>query len=478
MSHEAEPAAVHPRTSRFKEHTNTNSSIRPPPDELWKDLGIELLIEQFNEENRAPPLSRKTSGQSAEEHRHAASRVAEGPVMMLRASSEMRAPGLYDSQPETSGSGVFGALSVAAHAAPPATPAPAASEGTFGRFQRAFASVFGGVLGKRKAGNVDAEKEKRKTGHVDTEKEKEKKVLDERKRAADAAYQEAKELGLLPTPKVFVRPGMAARSHNCGMQTSLTSLSRSSVSQLTFLVADAATPVRTPRTPRLHHASSKKDLQKQKKLSKRVSELELKLASARKELQSVLHGDALPPVPPLPTVLPPTPGASQSENDADPFNHTMDVTPPAVPAVPAVPATLPAPPAASEPEQPGRKVTKKRKAMTSDEEEYRPIPSDSDGDIDMLASPCAHEEATPKRTVKRVKSSASRRNLKKQPTSRLQQKTSRSTVSVKVDSSPVTIVPDGVGVPPIPEIPKSVRGKKVRVGLGHDGYGGLGHEMF
>lgn len=66
--------------------------------------------------------------------------------------------------------------------------------------------MFGSVLGKRKAGSVDAEKDK------------DKKVLDERKRAAEAAYQEAKELGFLPTPKVFVRPSSTAKSHKCGRQ--------------------------------------------------------------------------------------------------------------------------------------------------------------------------------------------------------------------------------------------------------------------
>jgi hypothetical protein len=53
--------STQPRASRFKEHTNTNGSIRPPPDELWKDIGIEELIEQFNEENSKPPTSRKSS---------------------------------------------------------------------------------------------------------------------------------------------------------------------------------------------------------------------------------------------------------------------------------------------------------------------------------------------------------------------------------------------------------------------------------
>jgi hypothetical protein len=104
-----------PRASRFREHTNTTSSIRPPPDELWKDLGIEVLIDQFNQENSAPPVRR-------------------------------------------------------AHTSVHAMPAP----------------------------NPHQE------------------AMDARKLAAEQAYHEAKELGLLPAPKVFVRPAMAARARTSG----------------------------------------------------------------------------------------------------------------------------------------------------------------------------------------------------------------------------------------------------------------------
>ncbi|KAH7372022.1 hypothetical protein BKA66DRAFT_611166 [Pyrenochaeta sp. MPI-SDFR-AT-0127] len=399
MSDEPETPA-RPRASRFREHTNTNSTIRPPPDELWKDIGIEQLIEQFNEENKAPPvLRRNVSNDSAVSNGSGASSAAAAPTL-FKVSSEARAPGKRE------------AKSVAVAVAPGA---PAASEGPFGRFQRAFASVFGGVLGKRKAGNVDAEKDKSKQ------------ILDERKKAANAAYHEAKELGLLPTPKVFIRPSLAAKSHKC--------------------VADGTTPIRSPRTPTLYRTPSKKDLNKQKKLSKRVSDLEFKLASARKELQSVLHDGTVPPVPALPVVLPPTPTTSLSENETSPQEHT----------------TTPAP------EKHVGKITKKRKATTIDDSDYKPIPTDSDGDISMSAA----SEPEIERTIKRVKSSATRKNLKRQST-RLQKKLSRS--SMNKDDEVVTVVPDGVSVPPIPAIPKNVKGKKVDVG--DDGYGGLEHEMF
>ncbi|CBX97005.1 predicted protein [Plenodomus lingam JN3] len=55
-----------PRASRFREHTNTSNSIRPPPDELWKDIAIDNLIDKFNEENAAPPpTSRKSSRENS-----------------------------------------------------------------------------------------------------------------------------------------------------------------------------------------------------------------------------------------------------------------------------------------------------------------------------------------------------------------------------------------------------------------------------
>jgi hypothetical protein len=163
-----------PRTSRFKEHTNTASSIKPPPDALWQDLAIEDMIEKFNEENNAPPVRKQrkaiTPPSFGAPTVHEATTVAVAPIT------------------------------------------PASHEGTFGRFSRAWASMFGGfsVLGKRKAGNSDAEREK----------EKEKNVMDERKQAADEAYaalKMAQEQGLMPTPKIFVRPTATPRTHKCGM---------------------------------------------------------------------------------------------------------------------------------------------------------------------------------------------------------------------------------------------------------------------
>jgi hypothetical protein len=174
MSDETETPAQ-PRTSRFREHTNTANSIKPPPEELWKELDIEDMLDKFNEENSAPPA------------RKGLSKSITPPAFGV---------------PATMGHGVTVSTAQAT---------PATSEGTFGRFSRAFASVFGGfgsVLGKRKAGNADSERDR------------ERQMLDDRKLAAEQAYEArklAQEMGLMPTPKVFVRPTATPRSHKCGM---------------------------------------------------------------------------------------------------------------------------------------------------------------------------------------------------------------------------------------------------------------------
>ncbi|EOA86039.1 uncharacterized protein SETTUDRAFT_39803 [Exserohilum turcica Et28A] len=388
------------RASRFKEHTNTTSSIRPPPEELWKDIGIEDLIEQFNEEN-AQPVSRKSS---TNQPSRTSSNASSG----------------------TATSNGTGASSAAGQG----------SEGTYARLQRAFATMFGSVLGKRKAGSTEAEREK----------ELHQQIMDERKRAAEIAYYEAKERGLLPKPQVFVRPSMAARA-----------AARGTPSQ-----ADAMPPARTPRTPGtpgLYHTPSKKDLNKQKKLSKRVSDLEFKLASARKELHTVLYND-LPPVPPVPKFGPPTPDVTQSENDDDARTSASETTPKAA-----------------------AKAVKKRKttAAHDSDPEYKPMPTDSEGDLDLIsgASASEHEDAaaSAKRSTRRAKGSSIRKNTKRQ-SSRLRRKFSRN--SLKRDDEPLRVVPDGVHVPAVPSIPSEIEGaaSAVQPRAADDGYGGCGDEIF
>jgi hypothetical protein len=247
-------------------------------------------------------------------------------------------------------------------------------------------------------------------------------VLDERKQAADEAYQArklAQQQGLLPTPKVFVRPTVLRERREPG----------------------------TPRTPGLYRSPSKKDLTKQKKLSKRVSDLEFKLASARKELHTVL-GKELPPVPPLPTLIPPTP----------------TLTPELTPTL--TPAPTPTPDTSLDTQEVQQlqvgKIVKKRKATaTDDDDTYKPVPTDSDGDVSMSAA-----SEPEQRSVKRAKSNTAKK---------LKRQSSRQSTRLNSENA-VRIVPDGKGVPDVPKIPNGVQGKKIRVG--DDGYGGLEHEMF
>ncbi|KAL1795782.1 hypothetical protein ACET3X_006006 [Alternaria dauci] len=408
--------STQPRASRFKEHTNTNSSIRPPPDELWKDIGIEELIEQFNEENSKPPTSRKSS----------ANRVPRLPKSSSRAASGSATP---------SDSGVVTSVH-----GPPATP----SEGTYARLQRAFASMFGSVLGKRKAGATDAERERDQ--HLQ--------ILEERKRAAEIAYHEARDRGLLPTPKVFVRPAM--RSRQVGTPSQPVAAKKMQLG-LTAAMVEAATPVRTPRTPTLRHTPSKKDLYKQKKLTKRVSDLEYKLASARKELQTVLYND-VPPVPRIPDFAPPTPDVTQSENE----RRSQSATP-----VTEAPQSI------------GR-IVKKRKAVIHDSDgEYKPTYTDSEADFDLLSAHSASEADVPERSTKRAKSIKSPKSpASKSPrraSSRLVKRFSRNNLR---NEEPVRVVPDGMNVPHVPSIPRDMETKGNKVKVSDDGFGGLGHEIF
>ncbi|KAK1912424.1 hypothetical protein P3342_010025 [Pyrenophora teres f. teres] len=310
------------------------------------------------------------------------------------------------------------------------------TEGTYARLRSAFATMFGSVLGKRKAGQADAEREK----------DLHQQLLDERKTAAEIAYHEAKSLGLLPTPKVYVRPAMAARQQQQQQQK---------------YVAEAATPNRTPRTPGLYRTPSKKDLQKQKKLSKRVSDLEFKLASARKELQTVLYKDMspLPNQPNLAPIPPPTPDFSQSEPEAASPTTNDDTR-------------------MSEPPSSIGKIVKKRKAATHDSDsEYKPVPTDSEADFDLLSGPSASEherDIAPVRSIKRLKNSASRKSLKRQ-SSRLHRKFSRGSMK---SEEPIRVVPDGVSVPEVPSIPVEMESKGQKVKVGDDGFGGFADEIF
>lgn len=170
------------RPSKFKEATmNSVTSIHAPPDEMWKDLGIEHLIDEYNEENRAPAALSAAGPSRVRTHKKSVSQSA---------------------------------IQLLATPAPDPPPAPASEGPLFGRFSRAVASFFNGAgasfsaLGKRKAGNENAEKDT----SIATGKSVDR-AGEDRKREAEAAYKEAKELGLLPAPKVFVRPISRARKN-------------------------------------------------------------------------------------------------------------------------------------------------------------------------------------------------------------------------------------------------------------------------
>lgn len=153
------PPAPRRTTSRFVEAAmNSRSSIHPPPNMLWQDLEMEDLLDRFHEEANAPARSRPDSG--------------------------------------------VGSLSSTSSVVPGSTSSTATSEGTFGRFSRAVSSFFHGSgfsnLGKRKAG---AESAIASTAPP---------AVDRREQAR-IAYEHAKEHGLLPTPKVFIRPQARSR---------------------------------------------------------------------------------------------------------------------------------------------------------------------------------------------------------------------------------------------------------------------------
>ncbi|PSN68507.1 hypothetical protein BS50DRAFT_573412 [Corynespora cassiicola Philippines] len=359
-SYEDTPA----RPSKFKEGTmDSRRSIHPPPDELWRGQGLEIdsLIDKFTEENatrsgRAVSGASGTSGTSSSSAGRAAASTSEG-------------------------------------------------TGALGRLSRALTSFFSGTsfssLGKRKAGAEAAV--------VVVEKE-------DRREQAQRAYQQAKELGLLPTPKVFVRPQTRVRNNN-NNNNGPAVLEPSSL---------PATP-----TPMLYKSPSKRDLHKQRKLSKRVSDLEAKLAEARKELTLVLSPKSERPLRAISDSLPPTPKSALAPSEAD-FSPKN-------------------PPSASS--RRSSRVVKKRKT------------GDVDGDYEVGAES----------DVSVGGSEYGDRQSGRGPERRRSSRLSKKKQSVTLEKV-ITVVPDGTVVPPLPAIPQGVEGKKAAVR--DDGYGGLGHEIF
>lgn len=177
-------------------------------------------------------------------------------------------------------------------------------------------------------------------------------------------------------------------------------------------------------------------MNKQKKLSKRVSNLEHKLAEARKELvialaskekeNTIQEAKGLPVSPHRPL----TPNNTHFAAEAEPN-----------------PAIL-----AESTSKNNAKITKKRKAS-----EAKTVSIYGDSDVESEHETKKKKVVTPRRTSSRL--------VKK-----------RSQASIITREEIIVVVPDGVSVPPIPAIPKDVEGNRVPVT--DDGFGGLSHEIF
>jgi hypothetical protein len=243
-------------------------------------------------------------------------------------------------------------------------------------------------------------------------------------------------------------------------------------------------PTLTPRTPgSVARSPSKRDLNKQRKLTKRVSSLEVKLASAKKELQSVLGNECFP--------LPPLPGhISTGLGAGDTTSPTPNAALPNTPHVFSDDAPLsPSFGDDAKASLPG-KITKKRKsvAVHEDDTAFHPTATATASDVElseaepeaMFSDPGLSDtdpiSPVPARhgSLKRAKRDASKRL--KRTSSRLQRKVSRSSVREEKEERIVVVKPGGA-VPPVPVVPRDVEGRKVKV-VGDDGYGGLGHEIF
>ncbi|KAF2271896.1 uncharacterized protein EI97DRAFT_239538 [Westerdykella ornata] len=141
--------------------------------------------------------------------------------------------------------------------------APAQHQSIYSRFSRAAAFLFRGStfagLGKRKREERDVDG-------------------DERKQKAEHALAEARKLGLLPAPKVFVRPRAQARGVAIDPTTG--------TARLTRTVSSAS--VTAPGTPRPRSTPSKKDLERQERLRRKISNIEQELANTQRKLKEAL----------------------------------------------------------------------------------------------------------------------------------------------------------------------------------------------
>lgn len=398
-----------PRASKFKE--GTMNSTTGPADTQWMGLGIEEIIKRCNEQQTPSVPAAEAAAEAAQQQ---------------------------------------------------STPAPA-GDGILGRFGRAAASFFRGstfsTLGKRKERDVEKKEE-----------------LPFEKEQYERTYADMKAQGLF-TPKMMVRPRTQQRAAGRFLPDWRYLGNRLGADAAgpvpSHLASSISTPLASaPPTPALHASTSKKDLQKQLKLTRQVSDLEHKLAQARKKLSEAL-GEDIPPVP----ALPPTPNTSTStshffsKDELSPHIYTEAVTP-----------------------KPS-KITKKRKASGGSDDDdplrdptYKPTPTDSESEYASSERGSKKSKlTTTTHTSKTLVTKPSSKRLRKvsgaTTTSgttiggRLKKKRSHATTKEEV----VIVVPDGVAVPPIPSIPNGMEGKRAAVSpskASDDGFGGLGHEIF
>ncbi|KAF2741644.1 hypothetical protein M011DRAFT_482373 [Sporormia fimetaria CBS 119925] len=358
------------RQSRFSEASmnSTTSTIRPPPERFWNDFGTTVLSH--------------TTSHTSHPSRPAAPRTT-----------------TTHSLPVTQ----------------------AESAGFFGRMSRAAVSLFGwggrkrvgGKSGSGNAGNLGRE--------VD--------LSEERKREAERAYKEAKERGLLPRPRVYVRPGMQGRE-------------------------GFASP--RPITP------AKEELARQHStLRKRLSSLETRFEDARRKLDTSLSSSA-------------------------PVTVAYMTTP----LVRKVVGTE----ASSSPVLSSSPVPSKRKRGQDED-----IGIDCQIDVEekensmftMDSSPPHKPTQSNQPDIPHVARSTSRKRPRKSKSRTLRAVTRTQHDNTQISVQPkvgVRVVPDGERVPPVPVIPRGVRGKRARVtevevdvrmeGVEDDGFGGYGHEVF
>ena len=227
-----------------------------------------------------------------------------------------------------------------------------------------------------------------------------------------------------------------------------------------------------------------------------MSSLELKLASAKKELASVLGGDVcFPAVPPLPPAFAAcgddeeeTVGLRGGDAEAGARDgEERSSSPPQANNLMSDDA-LPHSPSRGEPQSAAlpREIAKRRrtarKRVDDDADaEFLSQPTLSDADTSAFSPQRDEKENTthkPHADATEKPPAKAKKARKSKSRNRLVRKSSRNSVLDNEEKEErVVVVKPGGAVPPVPVVPDGIRGKKVAV-QGDDGYGGLGHEMF